>query len=491
MDERIFGESAITQPEAPMIRRSLVPFLLLVAWAAFAQPLPVPEDLAATVDPLTGEMTLNWSYDIAPGGYSNDFSTDDLTDWELAEPDWWTVDTDAGVLATVWTPAGSWWWSSAAYLGDTYGSAELSATIRRTDGQLNWAQSLFISGNGPFEPPVWTGFMVQIEVSATPQFNVTRVYEGSTSFVTQGWEDSPFINTGFDAWNTVTVQSSGTGDYTLILNGEAVFNWTDADITMGTVSIGGVGEPGVPQALEWDEVSFSPLDPSRRILANRPVVRDFTPVDLLNEDPRVADAAAPASSTPSDLRDGARTPALDELDDFIEFEVYRNGDLIATTPDPTFSETLPQPDQYIYAVRAIWDEGASEFSSPVEAIWKSLTLLPQSTVVPETGGDVVYDAVVFLTNAQPVMNAQWWVEIVIPGGTLVSYEQISVNLPPFLQQEFTGRTVTVPAFAPPGEYIFRGYLGFPNGPYVDDNFTFTKTGDAVVRPVAGNEIWPH
>jgi len=58
-------------------------------------------------------------------------------------------------------------------------------------------------------------------------------------------------------------------------------------------------------------------------------------------------------------------PADNELDDFIEFIVYRNGDELGRTTQTTFVDELTQEGEYTYTVTAWYDEGESWPAGPV------------------------------------------------------------------------------------------------------------------------------
>ncbi len=64
---------------------------------------------------------------------------------------------------------------------------------------------------------------------------------------------------------------------------------------------------------------------------------------------------------------------IDELDDFIEFIIYRNNLEADRTEDESFIETLPNYGVYEYYVVANWDEGISDPSYTLTVEWEEIT----------------------------------------------------------------------------------------------------------------------
>ncbi|MDP8207947.1 MAG: T9SS type A sorting domain-containing protein [Candidatus Electryonea clarkiae] len=56
----------------------------------------------------------------------------------------------------------------------------------------------------------------------------------------------------------------------------------------------------------------------------------------------------------------------DELDGFIRFNVYRNGEEISRTTETTYTDQLDDYDNYEYSVTALYDDGESDPAGPVQ-----------------------------------------------------------------------------------------------------------------------------
>ncbi|MCB2200518.1 S8 family serine peptidase [bacterium] len=57
---------------------------------------------------------------------------------------------------------------------------------------------------------------------------------------------------------------------------------------------------------------------------------------------------------------------LDELDEFMEFQVWRNSELIATTDTIHYVDHLTEPGEYEYRITALYSDGSSIASNPTE-----------------------------------------------------------------------------------------------------------------------------
>ncbi|MCB2212821.1 VCBS repeat-containing protein [bacterium] len=110
----------------------------------------------------------------------------------------------------------------------------------------------------------------------------------------------------------------------------------------------------------------------------------------------------------------------------------------------------------------------------------TLTLSPQTTTVPEQGGDLFYDASLVSSVASPFANLSFWLEVKLPNGQ--EYVQIEVeqfNLPAWGDLHWYNRVLSVPANAPAGDYLVNGYVGRPLSgfPILQEQFVFVKEGD--------------
>jgi Immune inhibitor A-like, MAM domain/Secretion system C-terminal sorting domain/Carboxypeptidase regulatory-like domain len=105
----------------------------------------------------------------------------------------------------------------------------------------------------------------------------------------------------------------------------------------------------------------------------------------------------------------------------------------------------------------------------------TLTLFPLVTSVPSWGGNIMYDAQIVSTH-QGVVARQVWTDAILPNGNQYG-PMINRWINVFPGTRFYGNLrQNVPGFAPPGNYMFNGYIGsYPNAPETSDMFPFVKT----------------
>ncbi|MBS1261138.1 MAG: hypothetical protein MAG453_00459 [Calditrichaeota bacterium] len=108
----------------------------------------------------------------------------------------------------------------------------------------------------------------------------------------------------------------------------------------------------------------------------------------------------------------------------------------------------------------------------------TLTLTPiAGTIVPQQGGQVVYDAEIWTSWPYGLFGGAW-TAVDAPNGNTYELMQTFINLPPGpATYTWSGLTQNVPGWAPAGLYTFHGYLGNHNTGTVvaEDSFEFFKT----------------
>jgi len=171
---------------------------------------------------------------------------------------------------------------------------------------------------------------------------------------------------------------------------------------------------------------------------------------------------------------------IDELDEFVEYRIYRDGEFIGSSDTTYFIDQLQAYGEYIYRVTAYYEpEGESIVSVPDTTNWQPVTyvLTGHNTVLPATGGTVYYDAQLF--NELGYNFAGVWYRVWIIGpeiwmlGPVINY---NFTLAPFQSMAFQDLTLDVPANAPPGDYRFIGKLFYQNQPVAEQSFDFDKMG---------------
>ncbi|MCB2213424.1 lamin tail domain-containing protein [bacterium] len=124
----------------------------------------------------------------------------------------------------------------------------------------------------------------------------------------------------------------------------------------------------------------------------------------------------------------------------------------------------------------MWSGSAGDLGSPGEGPGGNdqiLTLTPHNTAIPATGGTLVFDVTLNSPFGGTFQNVFFRTLVELPNGTVMETGTQYFTLTPFMQITVPNRTQPIPNYAPAGEYIFFGQVGYPTN-YVEDSFTFTK-----------------
>lgn len=124
--------------------------------------------------------------------------------------------------------------------------------------------------------------------------------------------------------------------------------------------------------------------------------------------------------------------------------------------------------------------GRGVWTSPAEdpdAGPATLDLTGTTTVVPASGGNVIYDVAFSSTLPNTVPGLMFWTMVTTPNGQEFGplFQQPFTHTP-FMEVNVIGMAQAVPASAPAGDYTFTGHIGFSPNPILTDAFAFTKEG---------------
>jgi Secretion system C-terminal sorting domain len=352
--------------------------LLFVAAPLFAQ--EPPRALVGDLDGQTGQVTLNWQ---VPNG-----EADWLEGFEDGVADGFTYDNAAN-----WSTAASFMtgtntpylsgqtWTSASYGTETFGDGIFEANFSRTAGTDTWTQLLTVHGDSPYSD-TYSGFFFGIapSVALGGAIYVARIDAGVfTAYNAWGAAE---MNLGVGATNTVSVVADA-GNYSMFVNGAEVFAFTDLLYASGQVGCG-FSEDNlieVTGSVTWDYLSAD--DGVAAVTSMTPATVGFEGhVEDLAHMPAGFNARRPQTKTmPNGLIyvDGEyQGMQTDELDDFIEFNVYANGALAATTTNTSYAFNLPAFGAYAFTVTAFYDEGESDEIGPLNFTWTDPSLIALS-----------------------------------------------------------------------------------------------------------------
>jgi Peptidase family C25/Secretion system C-terminal sorting domain/Propeptide_C25 len=171
----------------------------------------------------------------------------------------------------------------------------------------------------------------------------------------------------------------------------------------------------------------------------------------------------------------------DELDDFLNFNVYRDNVQIGQPVLTTFIDNLFQTGEYEYYVTALHDEGESFPSNSVTVDYQpqlTLDITPISNTIFPSGGNVIYSAHLVSTMPDPVQDMHYWTMVTLPNGnTIGPVFQQQFNLAAFADIFVPQIRQNVPGAAPGGDYLHECFVGFwPATIGAYDSFIFTKLG---------------
>lgn len=434
---------------------SILLAVFVLAFAASAQVYP-PFGLEADLG-LNGEVTLTWNAPSA--GLAETFDADPGTAWN------WLVQsvTFEGGYAKI-NGSGTSSWQTGAYEAMEFGGGfTLSGTFEIQDTSTG-SRGFMWCTNGPRDAD-FNGYGMYV---SSTSYSVWKYTNGSASAIIS-WATGTGINTGQGAVNSMEIVCSGS-TYDLYINGTYHNSFTDATYPQGYV--------GVIEAynITWYDEIFCTMG-AVDTFPTAPAAQG-TPVEGYFDD------AHNAIDAPMPMAEGVRV--FDRFgepttDDFLNYKVYRNNVLVGQPTGETFVDDLPGQGTYSYEVTAYYDEGESTPAGPVDVTWVyvTLTLDPSVSVVPQGGGDVVYDVSLVSTIPAQMQGLRYQTFVTLPNMTTMGpIDNIPFNLTPYMNITVYDFDLTVPGYAPEGSYTLTAKAGVPNTPplQVTDSFPFAKVG---------------
>lgn len=440
---------------------------LLVSSAHVAAQNP-PQNLAAQVQP-GASVLLTWDPPVA--GLFEDFEDGVADEFAFDPEDAWIVED--GHLAGL--PGQTW--KSAWYTADEFTDFVLETTFTNVSGTNS--RGLLFRGDGPRDDD-YNGYAFYIAYNAQ-NFSLYSYVNGDLDLIS-GWTPSDLINMDPGEQNTISVVAFAD-EFSLFINGEFVAQATDGMHDTGTVGVVSTASNEV----WYEQIQCVPDEEFVGLISARagePLFpADERPADSDYDDRgRGPSHTARAGRETVPARKLLQPPHARELDEFVEFAVYRDGELIANTTATAYADQLPGAGSYQYTVTAIYDpEGESAPAGPVTVTWPpvELAVTPQDTIVPAAGGSISYDLAVSSALAVGVPGVTYWTNVILPNGQSLGplFEQ-TFTMPPYMDVTIEGITQTVPAAAPAGAYIHRSKLGFYPNAQIVRQFAFVKLGAA-------------
>ncbi|MCB2213387.1 T9SS type A sorting domain-containing protein [bacterium] len=428
---------------------------ILLAACAFGQAIP-PINLNADLL-LAGEVSLTW--EPPPDGLVEDFNDGvaDGFDYYPADNIWY-VD-DGYLKCNSWSTWKSAWFTNLDFDDFTLEGEFVNSVSTNSRGLLFRADGPQATGSN--------GYAFYVAYNAV-NYAVYRYDNGSLTLVND-WTPSSYINTGVGDSNRLKVVGSGSS-FDLYINDNYVSSFTDA--TYPTGMVGAVASSIVETW--YDEITCL----YGAVMVPEAEQRAVEPGVVCDEFGQPLDDQVSRSTPVLDVAQSGS--ASREIDEFIEYRVYRDGSFIGATTTEAFTDYLPQPGEYEYTVTAYYDpEGESSPAGPMLVNWEPvvLTLTGQITTVPPEGGLIYYDASLLNTLPQTFNNVNWWTSVILPNGQAfgpLAFQNVTIQ--GFMDVTIQGLAQNIPELAPTGVYTFYGNLGFFPNSIVSDSFEFEKLG---------------
>ncbi len=449
------------------MRTSITALLIvfILTGACIAQVIP-PVNLSAELLQ-AGQVALTW--DAPPDGLVEDFE-DDIAqgfEWAVYEGSYVLEDGMAKIdVADNNFPN----WGSGAYTDLEFDNFTVSVTFEYVSGDAS--RGLLFRGNGPKDDDyAGYGFWIAHTLDG---FSMWKYFNGDPVGIVP-WTVCPEINEGPGATNTLSLTAVGV-TLDMYVNGTYVGSVADGDHPIGTVGI---------VTAYGNEVWFDDIT-SFFVAPGSPPVQPpqfGTPVAGFYNDlgQPVEERFAPFTDAVVFDRSNDE-PYTDELDEFIEYRIYRDGIQIGTSDIESYTDQLQGLGEFEYTVTAFYDEGESGHAGPVLVNWEAviLDLVGQVTVVPPEGGFVYYDATLINTLPQTFRNIDYWTMVRFPNGQELGPVYFRpIIIPGFINITVVAMYQEIPAEAEAGIYTLTGHIGPYPASMLSDSFEFEKLGAGV------------
>ncbi len=456
-----------------MVRKTVIICLVVLTQLAWSQSNP-PINLRTHVQP-GGIVTLNW--DEPFDGLYEDFEDSIAQDFEWLTPGGGSLVIENG-YAELEAGIGLGNWASGAYMPAD--CADLTCEIELENVLWGASKGLLFRGDGPRDDDFnGYGFLLG-GYPGIPKFLVGVWIDGSPWHLIY-WTDSDAINDGQGATNVLkVVAQESTAEF--YINDVLVDTEEDLYFTNGKV--------GFMQAeAEIVRYNWITCADTAALLERNAEIERSEPVnewlDISGQPTNQSPESWSFQNRKGEILSSAQADKRwdnnsHDLDEFVEYRVYRDEILIGTSTTGEYIDQLDNYGESEYRVSAYFDpEGESHLSVPATAHWNTLTftLTPQFTMIPGDGGEVLYDAQLFSELDLLVPNVSYQTFITDPDGVAhgpAIYRHFTLR--PFANHCFTGLSQPIPDDAQVGHYVFTGKLFHRGNVVLEQSFPFTKMG---------------
>ncbi|MCD4744742.1 MAG: hypothetical protein K8R58_00405, partial [Bacteroidales bacterium] len=333
-------------------------------------PLTPPTNLTADLEPVTGEVELNWNY-IPTGGFYEDFEDGVADNW-IPVTGTWSVGSGNYQASSGSNRINS------SYYDEVFSNYEFEIKMRKNIGGAG-AMGLFFNGDpSSFNQWGYWDNSYNFHYNTDGEWFLVKWELGSYSWI-QDEIYSADINTGLGNWNIIKVVFTN-GNIDIYINGILQGTYFDNTFLSGNVGIdmydydlAGQGEFDYALLTEISKgYTFGPVSQSK--------YRDIYSMESQNaNDPHLPGTVIGQELAPIPPYKGQYTYVGESTKAFQHFKIYRNSTEIGTTTNTTYTDYLPAYGTYDYEVTAFYDEGESAAAGPVQVIWEGV---PDISVLP-------------------------------------------------------------------------------------------------------------
>ncbi len=356
-----------------MFKSRLILFLsMFLFFSALSAQIIPPTNLQSDLNSSTGEVELSWNHGSA-GGFYEDFEDGVADNWYPLEGDWSVAN---GLYSCTRTTTSY----TSSYYDEEFSNLSIEVEMCKREGSNNLIGFYF---NGDPSDPGSVGKwnnayrMVYGFSSNIQQWNFSKYVNGSWTNIS-GWNTSVNIHPTSHTMNVVKVVYVD-GNIDIYINGVLEATYFDNEFPSGKIGLLMYGSEGDIGDYEYVSVEN--------------VASDYVHGEI---DASIIPELYPDGSM---LEDGYNTrgehvvyldaPAPDNTREFLYFNVYRDGNLIAQPTDKNYIDQLPEYGTYNYEVTAVYDEGESDAAGPETVNWQADYLwLAEITVADAGGADV-------------------------------------------------------------------------------------------------------
>jgi Secretion system C-terminal sorting domain/3-keto-disaccharide hydrolase len=411
-----------------------------------------------------GDVALTW--DAPPEGLVEDFEDGAAQSFEWFVGNGGSYVIEDGYAKIDQSAAGDW--GSGVYTALAFDNFTVSVTFEYVTDDLS--RGLLFRGDGPKDDD-YTGYGFWV-AHTLDSYSMYKYTNGSISNVIP-WTGSDLINEGPGAINTLSITAIGS-TFDMYVNDTYVGSATDGDHASGFSGI----VTAYDNVVWFDDITTFYETP--RAVPTQPAQPGTPLAGLYNDLGQPVDEPF-APSTDAVVFDRSMTePTVDELDEFIEYKVYRDGELLGSTVAESYTDDLPGLGEFEYTVTALYDEGESSHAGPALVNWEAviLDLIGQIVEVPAEGGTIYYDATLINTLQRSFNNVDYWTEVELPNGQLFGPLMLQpIVIPGFFNVTVLALSQYIPPESLGGTYIFTGHVGRYPTSYLNDSFPFEKLGN--------------